>query len=131
MYNSVTAAAYLVKDPVVRQTRNGKKVVSLRAGISTSNAKTKCFVDIESWDKTAEIAEKYLSKGREFIVNGELCMSSWEKDGKKFSKYFIRGKDLQFLGSKKSEDGDSSKEGSDTSAVVGAGNTGGDDDVPF
>ena len=58
-------------------------------------------------------------------------MSSWEKDGKKFSKYFIRGKDLQFLGSKKSEDGDSSNEGSDTSAVVGAGNTGGDDDVPF
>ena len=120
MYNSITAAAYLVKDPEVRTTSNGKKVVSLRAGISTSNAKTKCFVDVEYWDKTAEIAEKYLSKGREFIVNGELCMSSWEKDGKKFSKYFVRGKDLQFLSSKKSEgDGDSS-----SSDVEG-------DDVPF
>ena len=33
-------------------------------------------------------------------------MSSWEKDGKNFSKYHIRGKDLQFLSSsKKSEDG--------------------------
>ncbi len=105
MYNSITAAAYLVKDPEVRTTNNGKKVVSLRAGVSTSNAKTKCFVDIEYWDKTAEIAEKYLSKGREFIVNGELCMSSWEKEGKSFSKYHIRGKDLQFLNnSKKSDD---------------------------
>ena len=48
-------------------------------------------------------------------------MSSWEKDGKQFSKYFIRGKDLQFLGSKKSEDGDSN-----------SGSGGGDsDDVPF
>jgi|TARA_R100000152_G_C6774287_1_gene201981 single-strand DNA-binding protein len=104
MYNSITAAAYLVKDPEVRTTSNGKKVVNLRAGISTSNAKNKCFVDIEYWDKTAEIAEKYLSKGREFIVQGELCMSSWEKDGKNFSKYYIRGKDLQFLSSgKKSE----------------------------
>ena len=124
MYNSITAAAYLVKDPEVRTTNNGKKVVSLRAGISTSNAKTKCFVDVEYWDKTAEIAEKYLSKGREFIVNGELCMSSWEKDGKKFSKYFVRGKDLQFLSSKKSEgDGDGDGKGS-SSDVQG-------DDVPF
>jgi|TARA_B100001094_G_scaffold46651_1_gene41847 single-strand DNA-binding protein len=125
MYNSITAAAYLVKDPEVRTTNNGKKVVSLRAGISTSNAKTKCFVDIEYWDKTAEIAEKYLSKGREFIVNGELCMSSWEKDGKKFSKYFVRGKDLQFLSSKKSEgDSDNSSNESGSSDVQG-------DDVPF
>lgn len=125
MYNSITAAAYLVKDPEVRTTNNGKKVVSLRAGISTSNAKTKCFVDVEYWDKTAEIAEKYLSKGREFIVNGELCMSSWEKDGKKFSKYFVRGKDLQFLSSKKSEgDSDNSSNESGSSDVQG-------DDVPF
>ena len=74
MYNSITAAAYLVKDPEARTTSNGKKVVNLRAGVSTSNAKNKCFVDIEYWDKTAEIAEKYLTKGREFIVQGELCM---------------------------------------------------------
>lgn len=125
MYNSITAAAYLVKDPEVRTTNNGKKVVSLRAGISTSNAKTKCFVDVEYWDKTAEIAEKYLSKGREFIVNGELCMSSWEKDGKKFSKYFVRGKDLQFLSSKKNEgDSENSSNENGSSDVKG-------DDVPF
>jgi|TARA_B100000073_G_C23389430_1_gene434475 single-strand DNA-binding protein len=114
MYNSITAAAYLVKDPEVRTTNSGKKVVTLRAGVSTSNAKTKCFIDVEYWDKTAEIAEKYLTKGREFIVNGELCMSSWEKDGKNFSKYHIRGKDLQFLSSsKKKEDSENSDEDDD------------------
>jgi|TARA_R110001583_G_scaffold18237_6_gene72779 single-strand DNA-binding protein len=103
MYNSITAAAYLVKDPEVRTISSGKKVATLRVGISPSNAKTKCFVDVEYWDKTAELAEKYLTKGREFVVQGELCMSSWEKDGKNFSKYFIRGKDMQFLSSKKVE----------------------------
>ena len=116
MYNSITAAAYLVKDPEARTTSNGKKVVNLRAGVSTSNAKNKCFVDIEYWDKTAEIAEKYLPKGREFIVQGELCMSSWEKDGKNFSKYYIRGKDLQFLSSaKKSDSGTEQSEESEDS----------------
>tara|TARA_R110000824_G_scaffold149393_2_gene319685 strand:- start:92 stop:454 length:363 start_codon:yes stop_codon:yes gene_type:complete len=108
MYNSITAAAYLVKDPEVRTTPTGKKVANLRVGISSSNAKTKCFIDVEYWDKTAEIVEKYLTKGREFIVQGELCMSSWEKEGKTFSKYHIRGKDLQFLNnSKKSDDAES------------------------
>ena len=113
MFNSVTAAAYLVKDPEVRNTKSGSKVVNLRAGISSAKAKTKCFVDIEFWDKTAEIAEKYLTKGREFMVQGELCMSSWEKDGKNFSKYFIRGKDLQFLSSKKKEDSGSESQEDD------------------
>ena len=122
MFNSVTAAAYLVKDPEVRNTKSGSKVVNLRAGISTANAKTKCFVDIEFWDKTAEIAEKYLSKGREFMVQGELCMSSWEKDGKNFSKYFIRGKDLQFLSSSKKSESESNGESSQNSEH---------EDVPF
>ena len=107
MFNSITAAAYLVKDPEVRTTSTGKKVANLRAGISTANAKTKCFLAIEYWDKTAELAEKYLTKGREYVVQGELCMSSWEKEGKKFSKYHIRGKDLQFLSSAKKSDSDS------------------------
>ena len=108
MYNSITAAALLVKDPEVKTTSTGKKVANLRVGISSANAKTKCFIDCEFWDKTAEIAEKYLTKGREFILSGELCMSEWEKEGKTFSKYHIRGKDLQFLGSKKKDDSSSS-----------------------
>jgi len=123
MYNSITAAAYLVKDPEVKTISSGKKVATLRVGISPSNAKTKCFVDVEYWDKTAELAEKYLTKGREFVVQGELCMSSWEKDGKNFSKYFIRGKDMQFLASKKSED----KQTSDGEANSDSGS----DDIPF
>ena len=123
MYNSITAAAYLVKDPEVKTISSGKKVATLRVGISPSNAKTKCFVDVEYWDKTAELAEKYLTKGREFVVQGELCMSSWEKDGKNFTKYFIRGKDMQFLSSKKSE----GKSGDETEGDSDSGS----DEIPF
>jgi len=110
MFNSITAAAYLVKDPDVRTTNTGSKVATLRVGISTVKAKTKCYIDVEYWDKTAEIAEQYLTKGREFMVQGELCMSSWEKEGKTFTKYFIRGKDLQFLSSGKKADSDASSQ---------------------
>ena len=113
MYNSITAAAYLVKDPESRTTSTGKKVTNLRVGISSGNTKDKCYLDVQYWDKQADIAEKYLTKGREFIVQGELCMSSWEKDGKNFSKYFIRGKDLQFLSSSKKSDSSSQEENSE------------------
>ena len=40
MFNSITAAAYLVKDPEVRTTNTGSKVATLRVGISTVKAKT-------------------------------------------------------------------------------------------
>jgi len=121
MYNSITAAAYLVKDPEVRTTNTGSKVATLRVGISTVKAKTKCYIDVEYWDKTAEIAEQYLTKGREFMVQGELCMSTWEKDGKNFSKYFIRGKDLQFLSNSSKKNDSEGGDGADNSS----------DDVPF
>ena len=78
MFNSITAAAYLVKDPEVRPNSTGKKVANLRAGISTANAKTKCFIDIEYWDKTAEIAEKYLTKGRDVVITIK-GFDSWAK----------------------------------------------------
>ena len=57
------------------------------------------------------------------MVQGELCMSSWEKDGKNFTKYFIRGKDMQFLSSKKSEA--KSEDGTEGESDSGS------DDVPF
>ena len=47
MYNSITAAAFLVKDPEVKTSSTGKKVANLRVGISAANAKTKCFIDCE------------------------------------------------------------------------------------
>ena len=50
-------------------------------------------------------------------------MSSWEKDGKNFSKYFIRGKDMQFLASKKSEA--KSEDGAEGNSDSGS------DDIPF
>jgi|11BtaG_2_1085332.scaffolds.fasta_scaffold10018_5 single-strand DNA-binding protein len=133
MYNSITSVGYLVKDPETRQLNGGKSVTRLRVGISPSNAKTKCFIDLEVWDKLSEIASKYLTKGREFVFSGELAMDTWEnKDtGKPQSKYFIRGNNIQFLNSGKKEDGQSSKSGSDTATPTANAGFGSDDEPPF
>ncbi len=125
MYNSITSVGYLVKDPETRQLSGGKSVTRLRVGISPSNAKTKCFIDLEVWDKLSEIASKYLTKGREFVFSGELAMDTWEnKDtGKPQSKYFIRGNNIQFLNS-------GNKDGNKSAAPVSSGPVS-DDEPPF
>ena len=46
--------------------------------------------NIEMWDKRAEWAEKYVTKGTRLFIEGELKVSKWEDDaGNKRSRSFI------------------------------------------
>lgn len=137
MYNNITALGFLAQDPEAKTTSGGKAKCSLRVCISDSSAKTKTFINAEFWDKTAEACAQYLSKGREVLINGELCTNEWEgKDGEKKSMVFIRGNSVKFMPSRKekSERSDSSQ----TNNAVQPNqqdaphlNEGDDDDIPF
>lgn len=120
MYNTIVTAGYLVTDPELKDVKGDSKVCKMRLCISNDRAKTPCYIDAELWNKQAEIASEYLSKGRRIILQGELCQSSWEKDGKTLYKYFIRGESFTFINDGKKE------EDKKEVAAVGA-----DEDVPF
>ena len=83
MYNTIVTAGYLVSDPETRSVGDSK-VCKMRMCISDNKAKDPCFIDVEVWDRQAEVASEYLKKGRSIILNGELKTSSWETDGKKY-----------------------------------------------
>jgi single-strand DNA-binding protein len=55
------------------------------------------FVDVDAWDKLAELCGQYLSKGRTILVEGRLQMDSWEKDGVKHQKLKVRAATIKFL----------------------------------
>jgi single-strand DNA-binding protein len=98
----------------------------MRVCVSDKEARDKAYIDVELWEKSAEVAAQYLKKGREVLVNGTLCMSTWENDGQKRSKHYIKAQGFKFLntgGGKKDEGGEAS------AAPVAA--AAGDDDVPF
>lgn len=82
------------------------------------------FYDIETWAKTAEFCDKFLDKGKPVLVTGELCQDQWEnkEDGKKYSKVYVKGNNVEFLGPKPkdSESGPSEDD-----------NSGDDDTAPF
>lgn len=130
MYNTIIAAGYLVNDPITRNTNTGKTICTLRMCISESNAKNKCFIDVEAWEKTAEVCSKFLAKGREVLIEGELCLSSWQgSDGKTLSKNYIRANKVKFLGGgqKKSDEASSANSGSSSPSSTNDV----DDDIPF
>jgi single-strand DNA-binding protein len=55
------------------------------------------FVEVDAWDKLAELCGQYLSKGRSILVEGRLQMDSWEKDGMKHQKLKVRASTIKFL----------------------------------
>ena len=88
--NKAILSGNAAADPEVKEI-NGKKAASFRIGITekykdTSNQmqeKTE-WINIIAWGKTAEVAEKYVSKGTTVLVEGKIQNRNWEdRDGNK------------------------------------------------
>ena len=58
------------------------------------------FVDVTLWARTAEVANEYLSKGSQILIEGRLKLDSWEKDGQKRSKLRVVADRMLMLGSR-------------------------------
>lgn len=129
MYSKTVLVGNLARDPESRQAGE-TNVTRLVVAVNDAYSKDKVsYVDVEAWGKLGEICQKYLSKGRQALVDGRLVQDTWEKDGKKNSKLYVKADNVQFLGSK-------DKNSSPDSASAPARNTvssstGSDEDIPF
>lgn len=106
MYNKVILIGNVVKDVESKSVKD-TSLAKFRLAVDDPFKKDSVlYIDVEAWDKQAEFATKWLKKGKGVIVDGRLCMDSWEKDGKKESKIFIKAADIRFsnVGIGKSED---------------------------
>ena len=89
--NRVQLIGYLGADPEVRTVENGNKLARLRLATTETytNARGEKVTEtywhqVVAWGKTAEIAEKLLSKGQEAVIEGKLVNRSYiGKDGQK------------------------------------------------
>ena len=85
--NSVRLMGNLGSDPEVRETNNGKKLAKFSLATNETYRKQDGeqvtetqWHNLVAWGKTAEIVQKYLSKGREVSIEGKLTNRSWEDD---------------------------------------------------
>jgi len=104
--NKVLLMGNITRDIELRYTPRGTAVADISIAINRSwkddsgnRQDETTFVDCTLWGKTAELAHKYLAKGRGIFVEGRLQMESWDdKDtGKKRTKMKIIGENIQFL----------------------------------
>ncbi len=97
------------KDPIFKTTRTGKNVCSFSLAVnhfSKDDAEPQVsYIDVDTWDKLAEICSDGVKKGRRIMVMGTLRQERWEgQDGKKQSRIKIIGKEVRFLESIKKHD---------------------------
>ena len=89
--NKVQLIGNLGNDPEIINLESGKTLAkfSIATNESYKNAQGEKVTDtqwhnIVAWGKTAQIVEKYITKGKEVVVEGKLTSRSWEdKDGNK------------------------------------------------
>ena len=106
--NKVQLIGHLGNDPEIINLESGKKIAkfSIATNESYKNEKGEKVEDTQwhnvvAWNKTAEIAEKYLKKGKEIVIEGKLSSRSYEdKDGIKRYVTEIVVQEMLMLGSK-------------------------------
>lgn len=133
-YNKVMLIGNLTRDPEVRYTPKGSAVCDIglavnRVYTSESNERVEevTFVDVVLWSKLAELAGKYLHKGRPVFIEGRLQMDSWEdkQTGQKRTRLRVVGEQMQFLGSAGDRPGGGGGGGEEEGGNYGGGGGGG------
>jgi len=113
--NKVILVGNLGKDPEVRHLEGGTVVANFP--IATSESYTDKsgqrvtqteWHNVVFWRRQAEIAEKYLSKGRQVYIEGKLRTRNWQdRDGNTRYTTEVVGDVLQLLGSRPDDAGGS------------------------
>lgn len=99
--NSVTLCGRLGKDPETRTAGNSQVTkFSLATGFKKADGSQHTdWHNIEAWNKTGDIAQKYLTKGKQVIIQGEIRYSTSEKNGVKTYFTSIIANKIELLGS--------------------------------
>lgn len=74
-----------------------------RPGRNREGEQVTDWVRCEFWDRQAEVLSQYAHKGSLVSVSGSLRIDSWEKDGERRQKIFVRGIHFEFLGGRKAQ----------------------------
>lgn len=100
----------LTRDPDIRYTSGNKAVAKFSVAINREwkgrdgqKHEEVDYPNVVAWEKLAELAEKYLHKGSQVLIEGRIKTGSYEKDGRKVYTTDVQADNIQFMGSKKDD----------------------------
>lgn len=104
-FNRTVSMGNLTRDVELRYLPNGGAVATTGLAMNRrfkkqdgSQGEEVCFIDITFFGRTAEVANQYLSRGRQVLVEGRLKLDQWtDQQGVKRSKHSIHVESLQMI----------------------------------
>ena len=102
--NNVTLIGRLTRDPEVRytsasQTAVARFTLAVDRQFKKDGEPTADFIPIVAFGKTAELCEKYISKGRQVAVEGRIQTGNYtNKDGNKVYTTDVIANRVEFIG---------------------------------
>ena len=150
--NVVVLVGRLTRDSELKYTKSGMPIARFSLAVNRSRKQGEewvdetSFFDIDFWGKGAEAVNRYLIKGQQVGVEGELRQDRWEQDGQSRSKVVVNATNVRLLGSASSGQGNGGYQRPQQAAPsAGAGEQRGggasqqppsgtdsfDDDIPF
>jgi len=106
-FNKFIGEGNLTKDIELKYAQSGTAIANTGLAMNrkfTSNGEKReevCFVDITFFGRQAEIANQYLRKGSNILIEGRLKLDNWvDQNGQKRSKHSIIVETMQMLGTK-------------------------------
>ena len=139
-FNKIIVVGYLGRDPELRYTPDGTPVCNFSLA-TTERKKDKSgemqehttWFRVNLWRRQAEVANQYLSKGKQVYVEGRLSTNEYQdREGNTRTSLEINGTDIQFLGSRGEETNVTRAESSPTRSTQAESLPPiTDDDIPF
>lgn len=114
MLNICALQGRLARDPELRQTTTGKQVatftMAVDRGRKDANGKSVAdWIPVIAWERTAEFAYKWLTKGQMVAVDGRLQSRTYTaKDGTNRTVLEVVANNINFCGSKADTPGQTS-----------------------
>ena len=109
VFNKVILIGNLTRDVELRYTQGGSAIAKFGLAVNRAwkdrNTGEKrdevCYIDINIFGRSAEVANQHLAKGKRILVEGRLQFEQWQdQTGQKRSKHSISAESFQFLDSK-------------------------------
>ena len=103
--NVVVLVGRLTRDSDLKYTKSGMPIARFSLAVNRSRKQGEEWVDetsffeIDYWGKGAEAVNRYLVKGAQVGVEGELRQDRWEQDGQSRSKVVVNATNVRLLGS--------------------------------
>jgi single-strand DNA-binding protein len=98
MLNKFMAIGNLTVDPESKKIGEDKIVCKFSLAINNRVNDTVTFIDVETWNKSAENCKRFLSKGRRVLVEGRIQLNKWKSpSGENRNKLFCVADVVTFL----------------------------------